>query len=110
MNSEGTKVATASETGTIVRVSYEPAGHAVLVDGASLGAFTGPIFFRPTDGSNQFRVESIRRGATLASSYLPLYRGAIEIARGSATQAGRVNLVNVVVGFGLASFAGLHGG
>ena len=59
-----------------------------------LGTFGGPIFFRPTDAANFFRVESIRR--TFGGTKVPLYRGAIEIARGSSTQANRVNVVNVV--------------
>ncbi len=80
--------------GQIVHVSYDGTGYQVALDGAPLGTFAGPIFFRPTDATNFFRVESINR--TFGKQQVPLYRGAIEIARGTATLANRVNVVNVV--------------
>ena len=80
--------------GQIVHVSYDGTGYQVMLDGAPLGTFAGPIFFRPTDATNLFRVESINR--TFGKQQVPLYRGAIEIARGTATLANRVNVVNVV--------------
>ena len=79
---------------TIVHVAHDGTGYQVSLDGAPLGTFGGPIFFRPTEAANLFRVESIRR--SFGGVQVPLYRGALEIASGSATQASRVNLVNVV--------------
>lgn len=81
------------EPGMIVHVAYDGTGYQVSLDGILLGTFAGPIFFRPTDGTNLFRVESIRR---YSATQVPLYRGAIEIARGTTTQANKVNVVNVV--------------
>lgn len=84
----------AMSAGSIAHVAYDGTGYQVSVDGVALGTFGGPIFFKPTDAANRFRVESIRR--TFGTTQVPLYRGAIEIARGGATQANRVNAVNVV--------------
>jgi SpoIID/LytB domain protein len=84
----------ATVPGAVVHVTHDGTGYQVAVDGAALGTFAGPIFFRPTDAANRFRVESIRR--SYGGTQVPLYRGAIEIARGTATLAGRVNVVNVV--------------
>jgi SpoIID/LytB domain protein len=92
--STGKQIA-AIHPGMIAHVSHDESGYQVSLDGVYLGSFDGPIFFKPTDAANRFRVESIRRGST-ASPYVPLYRGAIEIARGASTQGGRVNVVNVV--------------
>ena len=86
----------ATTAGAAVRVAHDGTGYQVSIDGTFLGTFAGPIFFRPVSAENRFRVESIRRGASFASSYVPLYRGAIEIARDRSTAAGRVNVVNVV--------------
>jgi SpoIID/LytB domain protein len=81
--------------GMIAHVTYtDGAGYNVSVDGVDLGTFGGPIFFRPTDVTNRFRVESIRR--TFGTTQVPMYRGAIEIARGRITQSNRVNVVNVI--------------
>jgi peptidoglycan hydrolase-like amidase len=80
--------------GMIVHVAYDGTGYQVSVDGLPLGTFGGPIFFRPTDAANFFRVESIRR--SFGGTKVPFYRGAIEIARGSSTRPSRVNVVNVV--------------
>ena len=83
--------------GALTHVSYDATASAYLVtvDGVLLGAFGGPIFFKPTDAANEFRVESIRRG-TSPNQYVPRYRGAIEISRGTSTTAGRLNVINVV--------------
>src|SRR3954454_7853257 len=80
--------------GQIVRVSNDGTGYQVALDGNPLGTFAGPIFFRPTDATNFFRVESILR--TFSGNKVPSYRGAIEIARGTPTGAGKVNVVNVI--------------
>lgn len=86
----------AIQQGQIVRVSFDSTLNAyqVALDGNPLGDFAGPIFFRPTDATNFFRVESILR--TFSGNKVPSYRGAIEIARGTSTAANRVNVVNVV--------------
>lgn len=80
--------------GMIVHVAFDGTGYQVSVDNALLGTFAGPIFFKPTDATNRFRVESIRR--TYGTTQVPLYRGAIRIARSTATQPNRVNVVNVI--------------
>ena len=84
--------------GSIVRVEHDGAQFLVTQDGILIGAFDGPVLFRPDDPANQFRVESIRR--TFGTTQRPRYRGAMEVGRG-ATTAGltgppRVNLVNIV--------------
>ena len=82
--------------GQIVRVLFDSTLNAyqVALDGNPLGDFIGPIFFKPTDSTNRFRVESVRR--SFGGVQVPLYRGAIEIARGTSTAANRVNVVNHV--------------
>jgi SpoIID/LytB domain protein len=92
---EGTgKQIVAVEAGQIVHISYDGTGYQVSLDGTLLGTFVGPVFFCPRDGGNLFRVESINR--TFGKQQVPLYRGAIEISRGTATAANRLNVVNVV--------------
>jgi len=63
-----------------------------------LGTYAGPIRFSPTNRENLFTVESIRRvnNVTYASFLTPQYHGAMEVVRGTATAAGKVNLVNIV--------------
>ncbi len=80
--------------GMIARVSYDGTGYQVAVDGLDLGTFAGPIFFKPTDALNRFRIESIRR--SFGTIQVPSYHGAIKISRGTPTAAGRVNLINYV--------------
>ena len=76
-------------------VRYDAASSGYVVTGpeGTAGAYAGPIYFRPSSPDNLFRVESIRR---LNASTVPLYRGAVEVSRGSATAAGSVNVVNVL--------------
>jgi stage II sporulation protein D len=69
--------------------------------GGTIGAFEGPILFKPIHAEDRFRVESIQRFDILnlipdTDRLHPRYRGALEVARGPSTAAGRVNLVNVV--------------
>jgi peptidoglycan hydrolase-like amidase len=84
--------------GSLVRVEHDGAQFLVSLDGIFLGAFDGPIFFRPDDLSNQFQVESIRR--TFGTTQRPRYRGAMEVGRGPTTAAQpgapKVNLINHV--------------
>jgi SpoIID/LytB domain protein len=84
------------DPGTIVHVFHVPnAGYDVSAAGVPLGIFAGPIFFRPDDATNQFRVESIRR--TFGTTQVPRYRGAIEITRGATRpDPGFVYVVNVI--------------
>lgn len=59
----------------------------------------GPIRFAPQVATNQFRIESIRRSNPLVTGSpqtVPLYRGTIEVSRGSATAADRLNVMNVL--------------
>jgi hypothetical protein len=88
------------QPGDRFEVRHDGTGYVVSRDGRPLGSFTGPVLFSPTSADNLFRVESIRRSNVLGlpggSFIVPSYRGAIEVARGRATQAGRVNVVNVI--------------
>ncbi len=83
------------EPGMVFEVRYDAASSGYLVTGPEglSGAFAGPIYFRPSSPDNLFRVESIRR---LNAGTVPLYRGAIEVSRGTATAAGNVNVVNIL--------------
>jgi stage II sporulation protein D len=80
--------------GSLIEVQYDGSAFLVASDGIHLGAFEGPVLFAPTSRDNLFRVEHIRR--VFSGTKVPLYRGAMEIARSTATTAGRVNLVNIV--------------
>ena len=88
------KEVTVMPAGSLVRVEYDGAGYLVTQDGLLLGSYDGPVFFRPDSTANLFRVESMRR--SFSGTKVPLYRGAMEVARGASTAAGRVNLVNIV--------------
>lgn len=84
--------------GSLVRVEHDGTSFLVTQDTIFVGAFEGPVFFRPSSRDNLFRIEHIRR--SFSGVKVPLYRGAIEVARGRIT-AGlapppRVNLVNIV--------------
>jgi peptidoglycan hydrolase-like amidase len=86
------------EPGSVVHVAHDGTQFLVSQSGVFLGAFAGPIFFRPDDPDNQFRVDSIRR--TFGTTQTPRYRGAMEVGRGATTKAQpgapRVNLFNIV--------------
>jgi SpoIID/LytB domain protein len=82
------------EPGTIVRVTRDSSGYHVTAADIPLGTFDGPLFFRPTDAGNRFRVENIRR--VFGTPQVPSYRGTIELAHGSGTPANTVNVVNIV--------------
>jgi SpoIID/LytB domain protein len=76
-----------------------PEGEKYIVSGPGIDptAVAGPVLFSPSSPKNLFRVESILRTNILGGPALrPLYRGALEVARGASTQAGRVNLVNIL--------------
>jgi peptidoglycan hydrolase-like amidase len=80
--------------GTVVRVTRDANGYAVSVAGTPLGTFEGPLFFRPTDATNQFRIDHIRR--SFSGIKVPTYRGAIELSHASGTEANRLHVVNIV--------------
>jgi stage II sporulation protein D len=84
--------------GSLVRVEHDGTGFLVSQDGVFVGKFDGSVYFRPTSRSNFFRVEHIRR--VFSGTKVPLYRGAMEVGRGSTTAGlappARVNLFNIV--------------
>lgn len=91
------EIAVLDSPGTVVRITRDASGYKVLVAGTEIGTFAGPLFFSPTDTTNQFKIDHIRRTPTFGpAQQVPLYRGAIEIAHGSGTPAGTLNVVNVV--------------
>jgi peptidoglycan hydrolase-like amidase len=93
----GGALVTTMEPGDVAEVSWTGTAYAVRVGGSALGTFAGPMLFRPTSPENLFRVDSLLRANILGGpAVVPLYRGALEVARGASTQAGRVNLVNII--------------
>jgi peptidoglycan hydrolase-like amidase len=80
--------------GTIVRATRDASGYHVSIGGVELGTYAGPLFFRPTDAANQFRIENIRR--SFSGVKVPLYRDAIELANGSGTPDNTLNVVNII--------------
>src|SRR5688500_11918446 len=83
--------------GSRIRAEHDGSSYLVSQDGVLLGAYAGPVLFRPASRANLFEVHSIRR--VFSGTKVPQYRGAIEIARGSVTAgqpAPRVNLVNII--------------
>ena len=86
----------AIEPGTITRVTRDADGYDVTVAGAFLGTFEGPLFFRPTDAANLFRLEHIRRSYNTQIRVVPSYRGAFRLAHTSSTSTGRLHVVNVL--------------
>jgi len=95
--STGKQVAVMSP-GQIYEVGYSAAGYTVSGPTGVLGTYAGPIRFSPTNRENLFTAESIERvnNVTYASFLAPQYHGAMEVVRGTATGAGKVNLVNIV--------------
>ena len=81
--------------GTIVRVTRDDAtGYHVSIGGVETGVYAGPLVFRPTDPTNLFRIENIRR--SFSGTFVPSYRGTIELSHGSGTPANTLNVVNIV--------------
>jgi len=84
-----------STPGTIVHVTRESStGYHVSIGGVDAGTFAGPLFFEPTDETNQFRIENIRRSFT--TTQVPRYRGAIELSHAGGTSTDRLHVVNIV--------------
>lgn len=90
----GKQVVALDVPGTIVRFTRDASGYRVVVAGADYGYFGGPLFLKPNDAANRFRIEHIRR--SFSGIKVPSYRGAIELSHGSGTEPNRLNLVNVV--------------
>jgi SpoIID/LytB domain protein len=91
------KEITVMTMGSRMRVEHDGTYYLAVQDGVYLGAFEGPVYFRPDSRANLFRIEHIQR--TFSGTFKPLYRGAIEIARGRIAEAQPtpvVNLVNIV--------------
>lgn len=94
IDGNGKQIAALDVPGTVVRATRDASGYAVSVAGTPLGIFDGPLFFRPTDAANQFRVDHIRR--SFSGVKVPTYRGAIELSHASGTEANRLHVVNIV--------------
>ncbi len=85
--------------GQFAEISFTNAAGYSVTGPAGTITVVGPIRFAPQVPTNQFRIESIRRSNPLVSGSpqtIPLYRGTIEISRGSATAADRLNVMNVL--------------
>lgn len=84
--------------GQIFDVSHNGTSYVVTGPGVSTSV-TGPVRFVADTPTNQFQIESIRRSNPLVGGSpqtKPLYRGSIEISRGTSTAVNRVNLVNII--------------
>ena len=90
----GKQVIALDVPGTIVRTTRDASGYHVSISGVELGAFVGPLIFRPTDEANLFRVENIRR--TYGTTQVPGYRGVIELSHSTGTEANKLHVVNIV--------------
>jgi SpoIID/LytB domain protein len=104
-NTEGTGRVVDKATGEQIAVMTPGQIFDVRADGANYvvtgpgGAITvaGPVRFESDTSQNFFRIDSILKANILVSGSpgtKPLYRGAIEVSRGSSTLAGRVSLFN----------------
>jgi SpoIID/LytB domain protein len=80
--------------GTVVTSTRGADGYHISIGGVEIGVFAGPVFFRPNDETNQFRIENIRR--SFSGTKVPLYRGAIELAHGSGTPDNTLDVVNII--------------
>ncbi len=90
----GKQVIALDVPGTVVRATRDANGYAVSVAGTPVGTFDGPLFFKPNDAANQFRIDHIRR--SFSGIKVPTYRGAIELSHASGTEANRLHVVNIV--------------
>ncbi|MBX7062052.1 MAG: SpoIID/LytB domain-containing protein [Pyrinomonadaceae bacterium] len=82
------------QAGELYTVSFNGTNYVVVSPTATYNV-VGPVRFVPSIDTNLFTVESILRNA-LGVVQKPKYRGEIEIARGTTTAAGAVNLVNII--------------
>jgi stage II sporulation protein D len=89
----------AIEPGQFADVTFANATGYTVVTPTGTVTVVGPIRFAPQVATNQFRIESIRRSNPLVTGSpqtVPLYRGTIEVSRGSATAADRLNVMNIL--------------
>lgn len=94
--SNGSTIASMT-AGEIYTVSYDGTNYIVTGPDTVPHPVTGPIRFTSANTDNLFRVDSILRANILGGAAVkPTYRGEIEINRSTATQANRVNVVNIV--------------
>ncbi|MGH2579113.1 MAG: SpoIID/LytB domain-containing protein, partial [Actinomycetota bacterium] len=87
------------QPGEVFEVRFDGGAYVVSGPGLEPVAVAGPVLFSPRSPENLLRVESILRTNILSSTpprVVPLYRGALEVARGASTEAGKVNLANIV--------------
>jgi stage II sporulation protein D len=83
--------------GEIFDVQFNGTRYVVTDARGNAVASEGAVLFSPASRDNLFRVESILRNNILATgTTVPVYRGALQVARGPSTVAGRVNLVNIL--------------
>lgn len=81
--------------GTVVSVTRNNAtGYHVTIGGVEAGVFAGPLYFEPTDETNQFRVENIRR--SFSGTFVPRYRGALLLTNTAPTSPDRFHVVNII--------------
>jgi SpoIID/LytB domain protein len=81
--------------GTVVSVTRDDdTGYHVTIGGLDVGDFAGPLYFEPTDETNQFRIQNIRRSFT--TTQIPRYRGALLLANTIQTSPDRFHVVNVI--------------
>jgi len=92
--STGKQIVALDTPGTIVTFTRDADGYHVSIGGVEIGTYAGGILLQPTDPTNQFRVENIRR--VFSGTFVPSYRGAIEIADGSGTPANTLDVVNII--------------
>lgn len=92
------KQISAGNPGEIFTVSHNGTSFVVTGPDGAASEAAGPVYFRSSNPANTFKVPSITRLniLTYANWLTPEYRGEMEVARGTATPAGYVNLVNVV--------------
>lgn len=85
--------------GQFADITFANATGYTVTTPAGTVAVVGPIRFAPQVATNQFRIESIRRSNPLVTGSpqtIPLYRGTLEVSRGSATAADRLNVMNIL--------------
>ncbi|HLO04480.1 MAG TPA: SpoIID/LytB domain-containing protein [Symbiobacteriaceae bacterium] len=95
----GAVILTAEPT-QVVSVSHDGTNFVVTSPDGTVTSVAGPVYFSHTtdNADNTFKVPSIERTniLTYVGRVTPEYRGEFEVARGTATPAGYVNLVNHV--------------
>ena len=70
--STGKQIIALDTPGTIVTFTRDADGYHVSIGGVEIGTYAGGILLQPTDPTNQFRVENIRR--VFSGTFVPSYR------------------------------------